>query len=37
VVAVDLEAIACEERYAAHVEPLRERAMRIRAHLHANA
>jgi hypothetical protein len=33
-VAQDLERIACEERYAAHVAPLRERARRIRAHLH---
>jgi hypothetical protein len=33
-VAQDLERIACEERYATHVEPLRERARRIREHLH---
>ena len=33
-VAQDLERIACEERYAAHVKPLLERAMRIRRHLH---
>jgi hypothetical protein len=33
-VAQDLERIACEERYARHVDPLRERARRIRAHLH---
>jgi hypothetical protein len=33
-VAQDLERIAAEERYAAHVTPLRERAQRIRRHLH---
>jgi hypothetical protein len=32
-VAQDLERIACEERYAAHVGPLIEQARRIRAHL----
>jgi hypothetical protein len=35
-VAQDLERIACEERYARHVDPLRERARRIRAHLHVS-
>ena len=34
VVAQDLERIACQERYAAHVGPLRERAQRIRRYLH---
>lgn len=35
-VAEDLERIAAEERYAAHVDPLRERARRLRAHLHGS-
>jgi hypothetical protein len=33
-VAQDLERIACLERYAKHVAPLRERAQRIRRYLH---